>query len=247
MQIFGKFTTKFDMDFINGHYIYFNDGEDDIITSEDVERMLKKKRKTVCGTIFLYNPELSPVGYTLSPFLQEDGFDKYDEFVPLNEDPMAYIINAGLKNVYPGKLVEIKYLFSYNRSNIAPTPIIEEFDADIDKLTSTQFTRYDRELNYIDVPNVRVSGKFVFFGMGHKHDRHHKAIIGYARALAAQINKLDKQIVFLHDNNYDADECIELAYFLSPTATGKMKEIRANAFKEVFKETPHKVVKIRLQ
>jgi hypothetical protein len=83
--------------------------------------------------------------------------------------------------------------------------------------------------------------------MGHKHDRHHKAIIGYARALAAQISKLDKQIVFLHDNNYDADECIELAYFLSPTATGKMKEIRANAFKEVFKETPHKVVKIRLQ
>jgi len=246
MQIFGKFTTNFDMDYINGHYIYFNENDEDIITGEDVERMLKKKRKTVCGTIILYNPELSPRGYSLSPFLKEEGFEQYDEFVPLNEDPMSYVINAGLKNIYPGKLVEIKYLFSYNRSNIAPTPIIEEFDSDIDKLTSTQFTRYDRELNYIDVPNIRLSGKFVFLGMGHKYDRHHKAIISYAKALAKQVTKLDKQVVFLHDNNYDADEAIEQAYFLLPIATGKMKEIRANAFKEVFKETPHKVVKIRL-
>ena len=245
MQIFGKFTTNFDMDYVSGHYIYLNENDDDKITGEDVENMLKKKRKTVCGTIFLYNPELSPVGFSLSPFLQEDGFESYDEFVPLNEDPMSYVINAGLKHIYPNKLVEIKYLFNYNRSNIAPTPIIEEFDSDLDKLSSTQFTRYDKTLNYIDIPNVRLSGKFVFFGMGHKHDRHHKAIIAYAQALAAQVNKLDKQIVFLHDNNYDPDECIEKAYFLSPMATGKMKDVRANAFKEVFKTTPHKVIKIR--
>ncbi len=246
MQIFGKFTTKFDMDFINGHYIYLNENEDDKITPADLETMLKKKRKTVCGTVILYNPELTPVGYSMSHFLQEDGFEQYDEFVPLTENPMSYIINAGLKNIYPGKLVEIKYLFGYNRSNIAPTPIIEEFDADLDKLSSRQFTRYDKELNYLDVPNIRLSGKFVFFGMGHKYDRHHKAISHYAQSLAAQVRKLDKQIVFLHDNNYDIEEAIDLAYFLSPVATGKMKEIRANAFKEVFKESPHKVVKIRL-
>ena len=246
MQIFGKFTTNFDMDYINGHYIYFNENDEDIITGEDVVQMLKKKRKTVCGTIILYNPELSPVGFKLCPFLQEEGFDQYDEFVALNEDPMSYVINAGLKNIYPGKLVEIKYLFSYNRSNIAPTPIIEEFDADLDKITSTQFTRYDRELNYIDVPNIRLSGKFVFLGMGHKYDRHHKAIITYARSLAQQVTKLGKQLVFLHDNNYDADKSVEMAYFLSPKATGKMKDIRANAFKEVFRETPHKILKIRL-
>jgi len=245
MQIFGKFTTNFDMDYINGHDIYFNENEDDKITAADLEQMLTKKRKTVCGTIILYNPELTPRGYAMSNFLQNDGFDKYDEFVLLNEDPISHVINAGLKNVYPGKLVEIKYLFSYNRANIAPTPIIEEFDADIDKLSSSQFTRYDRELNYIDVPNIRLSGKFVFLGMGHKYDRHHKAIIAYAQALSAQVQKLDKQVVFLHDNNYDADESLEKAYFLSPVATGKMKEVRANAFKEVFKEIPPKVVKIR--
>lgn len=246
MQIFGKFTTSFDMDFVSEHYIYLGGDEQEKITVEELENMLKKKRKTVCGTIFLYNPELSPVGYKLSPFLQEDGFEQYDEYVPFNEDPVSYVINAGLKKHYSGKLVEIKYIFSYNRSNIAPTPIIEEFDADLDKLNSNQLTRYDKTLNYIDIPNIRVSGKFVFFGMGSKYDRHHKAIIAYSRALSSQVQKLDKQIVFMHDNNYDADEALERAYFLSPKATGKMKEIRANAFKEIFKETPHKVIKITL-
>jgi len=244
MQIFGKFTVGFDMDFLAEHYIYIGGEDEEKITEEDLENMLKKKRKTVCGTVFLYNPENSPVGYTLCPFLQEEGFDQYDEYVKLNEDPMSYVINAGLKKEYTGKLVEIKYLFSYNRSNIAPTPIIEEFDADIDKLNSGQFTRYNKELNYLDIPNIRVSGKFVFFGMGHKHDRHHKAIIAYAKALSAQIQKLDKKIVFIHDRNYDADEALDIAYFLSPRATGKMKEVRANAFKEIFKTNPPKIVKI---
>lgn len=244
MQIFGKFITNFDMDYLNEHYIYISGDEDEKISVEDLEQMLKKKRKSVCGTIFLYNPEHSPVGYKMSRFLQDDGFDKYGEFVALNPDPLSYVINAGLKKEYRGKLVEIKYLFSYNRANIAPTPIIEEFDADLDKLTSEQLTRYDRHLNYIDVPNVRLSGKFVFFGMGSKYDRHHKAIIAYAQALSAQVQKLDKTIVFLYDKNYDADEALERAYFLDPNATGKMREVRANAFKEVFKTVPPQIVRI---
>jgi len=232
------------MDYIGEHYIYISGDEDEKITVNDLEEMLKKKRKSVCGTIFLYNPELSPVGYKMSHFLQEDGFEQYDQFVALNEYPLSYVINAGLKKEYRGKLVEIKYLFSYNRANIAPTPIIEEFDADLDKLNSDQFTRYDKTLNYIDVANVRLSGKFVFFGMGSKYDRHHKAIKAYARALSAQVQKLDKTIVFIHDKNYDAVEALERAYFLDPNATGKMKEIRANAFKEVFKTVPPQIVKL---
>lgn len=244
MQIFGKFITNFDMDYVAEQYIYIGGDEQEKITEEDLANMLKKKRKTVCGTIFLYNPELSPVGYKMCHFLQEEGFDKYGEYVPLNEYPLSYVINAGLKKEYAGKLVEIKYLFSYNRENIAPTPIIEEFDADLDKLTSEQFTRYDKNLNYIDVPNVRLSGKFVFFGMGSKYDRHHKAIKAYARALSTQVQKLDKTIVFIHDKNYDAEEALERAYFLDPNATGKMREIRANAFKEVFKTIPPQIVRL---
>jgi len=244
MQIFIKYKTNFDMDFVAEQYIYFNKDENDKITTQDLEAMLKKKRKHVAGTVFLYNPETSPTGFKMSRFLQNDGFDKYDEFVKANEDKMAYVLNAGLKESCKGKLVEIRYLFSYNRENIEPTPILEEFDADLDKLSSTQLTRYDRQLNYIDVVNIRLSGKFVFFGMGHKYDRHHKNIIAYAKALANHISKLDKTVVFMHDNNYDADEALQKAYFLSPLATGKAKEKRANGFKEIFKTTPPHIVKI---
>jgi len=244
MQIFGKYTTNFDMDYLVEHYIYLNENDDDKITEDDLNNMLKKKRKTVAGTVILYNPETSPVGYKLSHFLQNDGFKEYDKFVPLNEDAMSYVLNAGLKEQYKGKLIEIKYLFNYNRENIEPTPILEEFDADLDKFSSAQLTRYDKTLNYIDIPNIRLSGKFVFFGCGHKYDRHHKAIIAYARALSAQIQKLDKTIVFMHDNNYDADESLEIAYFLSPLAMGKAKEKRANGFKEAFKTNPPTIQKL---
>jgi len=244
MQQFGKFSTNFDMDYLVEHYIYINENEDEKISVDDLENMLKKRRKHVAGTIFLYNPQESPTGYKISHFLQNDGFDKYDEYITLNENPKAYILNAGLKKHYKGKLVEIKYLFSYNRENIEPTPILEEFDADLDKLTSTQLTRYDRDLNYLDVPNLRLTGKFVFLGFGHKFDRHHKAIIAYARALSSQVHKLDKNVVFIHDNNYDAQECREIGYFLSPFATGKMREVRANAFKKVFSPEIPEIVKL---
>ena len=244
MQIFGKFSTNFDMDYLVEHYIYLNQDDEDIISIDDVENMLKKKRKTAGGTIFLYNPEVSPKGYKISRFLQEDGFNKYDEFVELNEDAMSFALNAGLKKEHKGKLVEIRYLFNLNKENIQPTLTLEEFDADLDKFTSNQLTRYDKKLNYIDIPNIRLSGKFVFFGSGHKYDRHHKAIIAYARALSAQVQKLDKTIVFMYDNNYDADEALQIAYFLSPLATGKAKEKRANGFKSVFKTNPPTIQKL---
>ena len=244
MQTFGKFDTKFETEYITQHYIYINESEDEKITPDDVENMLKKKRKTVAGTIFLYNPVVSPIGYKMSRFLQEDGFDKYDEIVALNEDPKDYVLNAGLKKHFKGKLVEIKYLFNYNRENIEPTPIIEEFDADLDKFSSEQLTRYDKVLNYQDIPNIRLSGKFVFFGCGNKHDRHHKAIISYVKALSAHVQKLDKNVVFMYDKNYDPDECIERGSFPSPHATGKAREVRANCFKEVFKTNPPEIKKL---
>jgi hypothetical protein len=244
MQLFGKFSTNFDMDYLVEHYIYINPSEEEKITTHDLEELLKKKRKHVAGTLFLYNPEESPKGYKLSRFLQNEGFDAYDSYVELAENPRAYILNNAFKEHYKGKLIEIKYLFNYNRENIEPTPVLEEFDADIDKLNSMQLTRYDRELNYQDIANIRVNGKFIFLGMGHKYDRHHKNIAAYAIALSKHLHKLDKNVVFMYDKNYDEDECREIAYYLSPFAKGKMRDIRANAFKEVFKELPPKIVRI---
>lgn len=242
MQIFGKYKTNFDMDYLVEHYIYFNES-DEQISVDDLESMLKKKRKHVVGTIFLQNPETSPKGMKICKFLQEEGFDKYDQFIELSDNSVSHVINAGMKKVYPGKLVEIRYLFNYNREGLHDATI-DLFEKDIDKLNSMQLTHFDRELNYIDFSDIRLTGKFVFFGMGHKYERLHKMVPFYAISLVEHVKKLDKQIVFIYDKNYDEEEAMKIAYFISPSMSGKLKDTVANAFKEVFAEIPPKTVRL---
>jgi len=248
MQTFGKFSTNFDTEYLIEHYIYINEKdenrEDIKITIDDLEMMLKKKRKTVAGTIFLYNPTLSPVGFNNDSRLAEQGFEFDNKFHELNFNNMMNLFSKTIREGYRGKLIEIKYLFNLNKANIEPTPILEEFDSDLDRYNSAQLTRYDKNMNYQDYLNIRLSGKFVFFASGHKHDRHHKEIIAYARNIAAQTKKLGKEIVFMHDNNYDAEECVDLAYFLAPLAAGKMRDVRANTFANAFRTNPPTIQKI---
>lgn len=248
MQTFGKFSTKHDIEYITEHYIYINEKNEDrtdkLITQDEFEAMLKKKRKTVAGTIFLYNPTISPVGYNNNSLLADQGYEFDDTFSELNFNDMMNLFSASIRDGYRGKLIEIKYLFNINKANIEPTPILEEFDADLDRYTTNQFTRYDKKLNYQDYLNIRLSGKFVYFGSGHKYDRHHKEIIKYAKNIAQQAVKLGKEVYFTHDKNYDADECIDIAYFLAPLAVGKIKEKRVNAFKNAFRTYPPTIQKL---
>lgn len=248
MQTFGQFSTNFDHEYLTKHYIYINEKdenrEDILIDVNDLENLLKKKRKTVAGTIFLYNPTISPVGFNNNSLLADQGFEFDDEFHELNFNDMMNLFSKSIRDGYRGKLLEIKYLFNLNKANIEPTPILEELDADLDKYNSNQLTRYDKQLNYQDYINMSLNGKFVYFGSGHKHDRHHKEIIAYARNIAAQAVKLGKEVYFTHDNNYDADECIDVAYFLSPLAVGKIKEKRINAFKNAFRTNPPTIQKL---
>jgi len=242
LQAFGKFSTNFDVEYLTEQYIYIPEGSETIDVNK-LEELLSKKRKTVAGTIFLYNPTIAPVGYNTNSKLASQGYEFDSKFCELNFDNNCSLFASAIKDGYRGKLIEIKYLFNINRPNIEPTPILEEFDADLDKYTSNQLTRYDKELNYQDYLNIRLSGKFVFFGSGNKFDRHHKNIIAYARNLAAQAKKLGKEIAFMYDSNHDAKESEELAYFLPPVATGKFKETRANAFKKAFSKFPPQIVK----
>lgn len=248
MQTFGQFSTNFDHEYLTKHYIYINekdeDREDIKIDISDFENMLKKKRKTVAGTIFLYNPTISPVGFNNDSLLADQGFEFSDEFHELNFNDMMNLFSKSIRDGYRGKLLEIKYLFNLNKANIEPTPILEELDADLDKYNTNQLTRYDKKLNYQDYINMSLNGKFVYFGSGHKYDRHHKEIITYAKNIAAQALKLGKEVYFTHDNNYDANECIDVAYFLSPLAVGKIKEKRINAFKNAFRTNPPTIQKL---
>lgn len=243
MQAFGKFSTKIDLEYIKEQYIYIPK-DDEIINTKQLEELLKKKRKTVAGTIFLYNPTIAPIGYNTDSTLESQGYEFDDKFSELEFDKNCGLFSSAIRGGYEGKLIEIKYLFGLNKANIEPTPILEEFDADLDRYTSNQLTRYDKELNYQDIANIRLSGKFVFFASGNKYDRHHKAIIAYARALSEHVQKLDKKIAFMYDKNHDEQESLEVAYFLPPIATGKLKDIRANAFKKAFSTNPPEIVRI---
>ncbi len=249
MQTFGIFSTNFDQEYLTKHYIYINEKdeyrEDIKIDIEDLKNMLKKKSKSVTGTIFLYNPTISPVGYDNDSPLSEQGFVYDGEFKELNFNDAINMFSKSIRDGYRGKLVEIKYLFNLNKANIEPTPILEELDADLDRYYSTQLTRYDKALNYHDYLTMSFNGKFVYFGSGHKYDRHHKEIITYAKNIATQAVKLGKEVYFTHDNNYDADECIDIAYFLSPLASGKIRERRANSFKDAFRTNPPTIQKLK--
>jgi len=242
LQAFGKFLTSFDIEYLVEQYIYIPEA-DEVLTISDIEDMLEKKRKTVIGTIFLYNPTIAPIGYNTNTKLAAQGYNFDGKLCELSFDNNCNLFSSAIKSGYRGKLIEIKYLFGLNRPNIEPTAVLEEFDADLDKYPSNQLTRYDKELNYQDYLNIRLSGKFVFFASGNKFDRHHKHIITYVRNLSAQATKLGKTVAFMHDNNYDAQESAEGGYFLPAIATGKFRDTRANAFKKAFSSFPPSIIK----
>lgn len=243
MQTFGIFSTNIGHDYLTKQYIYIQQ-DDETIDASELQKMLKKKSKNVLGTIFLYNPTIAPVGYNTNSLLEEQGFEDYNDFVELEFDNHCNLFQSAIKDGYRGKLIEVKYLFNYNKADIEPTPILEEFDADLDRYFSGQLTRYDKHLNYQDVANLSLNGKFVFFASGNKYDRHHKAIIEYARSLSAKVEELGKEIVFMYDRNHDEDEAKEVAYFLPDLASGKLRDIRANAFKKSFSTNPPSIIRI---
>ncbi|QFR49184.1 hypothetical protein FJR48_05365 [Sulfurimonas lithotrophica] len=237
MQIFGRFDTKFDDEFLVEHYIYINE-DNEKITTKDLELKLKKKRKHVAGTIFLFNPCMSPVGYNTNSSLASQGYEFNGDFEELNFDDMSNLLYQATKREYKGKLIEIKYLFNINLANIETTSILDKFAVDLDLYNSDQLTLFEKTMNYQDAANIRLTGKFVFMGVGHKYDPQHIGIKNYARDIAIKAKELGKEVVFLHDRNYNADECIEQSYFLHPLAQGKAKDTRAYAFKGSFMSNP---------
>ncbi len=243
MQIFGKYATNFDVEYLVEHYIYIPN-EDETIDVEEFEALLKNRRKSVAGTLFFYNPCISPIGYNTNSRLADQGYEFEGKYNELNFDDMSHLLANATKSEYKGKLLEIKYLFNINKPNIEQMPILEVFDNDLNIYNSTQLTRFDKELNYQDYLNIRFNGKFVFFGWGHKYEKHHKSIVTYARNIAIQAEKLGKEIVYMYDNTFDKQESKENAHFLSPLAVGKLRLVRANAFKNAFRTNPPTIQKI---
>jgi len=243
MQAFGKYATTFDNEYLTQHFIYIN-SDDTKITLDELEQMLKKKRKTVAGTVILYNPAIAPVGYNMNLPLKEQGFEFDDKFHELNHTEVHHLLYQSMKQEYKGKLIEIKYLFNFNKENLQNTSIVDKFEIDLDRYTSKQLTIFDKNLNYQDYLNIRLTGKFVFFGSGHKYDKDYINTFIYSKNLALQAQKLGKQIVYIHDRNYNEEECINQAYFLDPIVTGKARLTRAKALKKMFSTNPPTIQRI---
>ncbi len=237
MQIFGRFDTKFDDEFLVEHYLYINE-DDEIISPKDLEEKLKKKRKHVAGTIFLYHPFMTPVGYKPTSSLTSQGYEFNGQFDELIFDDFSNLVYQATKNLYKGKLIEIKYLFGLNEAKLDDTIAIDKFAVDIDLYYSNQLTLFDKEMNYHDALNIPISGKWVFMGVGHKYQLQHKGIKEYVKNIALQAQKLGKEVVFIYDRNHNDTECIENSYFLAPTSPGKAKDTRAYAFKGAFMTNP---------
>ncbi|MEA1914681.1 MAG: hypothetical protein U9N30_05120 [Campylobacterota bacterium] len=236
MQIFGKYETLHGIEYLVENYLYFPI-DDQKLELEELEELLKKKRKTVAGTIFLYNPITAPVGLKLDKKLIDQDYSNFGNYEFLDVDSTLSTFESKIKN-QQGKLVEIKYLFNFNKPNIQPTFALEEFNSDLERFYSDQATRFDRDLNYHDYKNIRLSGKFVFFAWGHKYDPHHPDIKLYAQNITQQAYKLGKSVAFVYDHTRTYDDIIEHAHFLHPIAFGKVRHKITDGFKEAFKSNP---------
>ena len=132
MQVFGIFKEVHELEYITRCYIYINKDQDEKLSVEDLNLLLKKKNKNVAGTVFLYNPSMVPLGYNKDEKLLDQGFIFKEQFKELEPEDSIRVLGRALKR-YSGKLIEVKYLFNYNKENIQPTSALEVFDMDLDK------------------------------------------------------------------------------------------------------------------
>jgi len=237
MQVFGKFKEVHDLEYMIKSYLYIplkdENNEDIEINEEELNLLLKKKNKNVAGTIFLYNPFTAPKDLKRGEKLITQDFRFLDKFYEVHVENEVRIVGRNLKR-YAGKLIEIKYLFNYNKDNIEPTSVLEVFDMDLGKLNSSQLTVFAKNDNFQDAKNISYNGKFIFFAWGHKIDRHHNEIALYASNIAQWAKKSGKEIAFVYDRVKDEDDSFEYTRFFKPASFGKLKLVIPPAIEKIF-------------
>ena len=72
MQYFGEIQTKYEEVFLTQSYMYFKEDEDENISAKDLKNLIKTKddrKKNIIGTVFIYNPVVTPIGFDSNKFL----------------------------------------------------------------------------------------------------------------------------------------------------------------------------------
>ncbi len=246
MQYFGKFETKYEELFLTESYLYINKNNEDIITNKELKELInntKLRKKNIIGTIFLYNPLVTPIGYDSNKFLLEQNFNDFSKLIEIKiETYLTVFKNAMKKEEFKGKVVEIKNLFNLNEKNIDASNLLVKFNADLEKYNSNQNTEFDRDIMYLDVQNLIPSGKFVFFSWGEKiNSKEFPYIDDYARSIYTNTLKLGKKVAFVYKKEKSLEGAISLLQFATPMQNMKYKTSITEAIKESFKEFPPQI------
>ena len=240
MQFFGKHETRFDREFLVESYLYFNE-ENEELTPKEFEQKIKNrklKKKNIAGTIFMYNPFYYPVGFDEKKKLSDQGFEFDGEFQNLKMEREITVFKQNIKG-YEGKIIQIKYLFNLNIKNIDTDEILMTTNDDVEMLATEQLTRFDRDLNYLDINNLELNGKFVLFAWGSKiNPKEFVYIHDYAKSVYEKCIQMQKNVIFVYKRSTQKNYAIDNLQFLHPIGSGRFKDRLPDAFAEAFGPTP---------
>ncbi|HIP11387.1 MAG TPA: hypothetical protein EYG97_02530 [Arcobacter sp.] len=241
MQHFGKYDLGFDKEFLVENYLYVNkEGEEDI-SVEEFEALIKTrklKKKNTAGTIFMYNPFIYPLGYDEKKDLKMQDYDKFGEFDELKIEREITLFKPLVKK-YEGQLIEMKYLYRLNTHNIDTPEKLEALNQDSELLNSGQHTIFSKEMNYLDVPNMVINGKFVHFAWGTKiNKKEFTYIFYYAKDIYDKCIQMQKKVCFNFKRSTQKAYAIEHLQFLHPIGVGRYKSRMVPALKNMYSTNP---------
>ena len=241
MQYFGTIETKYDEIFLTQSYMYFNE-DDEVITAKELKEKIKTakdRKKNIIGTVFLYSPLVTPVGYDSNKYLLEQEFDDFGKMIELKGETYITIFKQAMREHCAGKIVEIRNLFNLNEQNIDASTLLMKFNDDLEIYNSAQNTEFEREIMYLDAANLIPSGKFVFFAWGDKiSSKEFPYIQEYAKVLYDNAVKLGKKIAFVYKREKTEQGSIEFLQFSNPVQNHKNKKTIASAIKKSFEQFP---------
>ena len=241
MQYFGIIETKYDEIFLTQSYMYFNE-DDEVITSKELKEKIKTakdRKKNIIGTVFLYSPLVTPVGYDSNKYLLEQEFDEFGKMIELKGETYITVFKQAMREHCKGKVVEIRNLFNLIEKNIDIAVLLDKFNSDLESYNSFQTTQFDRDIMYLDAANLIPSGKFVFFCWGDKiKEKEFPYINDYAKLLYENSMKLGKKVAFVYKKEKTEQGAIDYLQFSNPTQNHKYKNSIISSIKKAFEEFP---------
>lgn len=241
MQYFGEIQTKYEEIFLTQSYMYFNEEGEEISVKEfkNLIKTTKDRKQNIIGTVFLYNPVVTPMGFDSNKYLLEQDFEDFDKLIELKAENYITVFKQAMRESCKGKIVEIKNLFNLIERNIDASTLLIKFNEDLERYNSAQNTEFDRDIMYLDAANLIPAGKFVFFCWGDKiKEKEFPYINEYAKTLYENAIKLGKKVAYVYKKEKTEQGSIEFLQFSNPSQNQKYKASISSAIKKSFEQFP---------